>query len=287
MTDTLSVTTVVPTRNRRTQLLTSLSHRRGPVIVVDNGSDDGSPESVASAFPAVRVVRLPENLGAIARNIGVRLARTPYVAFTDDDAWWAPGALERAAELLEAHPDLALVAARVLVGPERRLHPACAQLAGSGSDPSGADPGRLTVLAGAGRAVLGFTACGAVVRREAFLEVGGFRQLIDVAGEEERLALDLAAAGWQLAYVPTVVCHHHPVGHTDDRARRRRDVRDAVVTAVMRRPWQVVVRRVRSAASSLDGMLGLVDALPRIPTAVLGRRMIPDHLEQRCRMLGL
>ena len=46
------------------------------------------------------MVALPVNAGAVARTTGVRHTTTPYVAFADDDSWWEPGALDRAADLL-------------------------------------------------------------------------------------------------------------------------------------------------------------------------------------------
>src|SRR5690349_9950310 len=84
------VTVVVATRNRREELLRSLGHHRAPVILVDNGSDDGSVAAVRERYPWVEVVDLGRNLGAVGRTIGVERATTPYVAFADDDSWWAP-----------------------------------------------------------------------------------------------------------------------------------------------------------------------------------------------------
>ncbi len=52
-----------------------------------------------------------------------------------------------------------------------------------------------------GPPVLGFLACAAIVRRKAYLEVGGFDPRMMIGGEEELLAADLASAGWGLAYV--------------------------------------------------------------------------------------
>ncbi|MEU8249160.1 glycosyltransferase [Nonomuraea sp. NPDC048916] len=72
--------------------------------MVDNGSTDVTVCFVQRHFPHVRVVEAGCNLGAPARNLGVELAETPYVAFADDDSWWAAGALELAAHLLDAHP---------------------------------------------------------------------------------------------------------------------------------------------------------------------------------------
>src|SRR4051812_38364773 len=95
------VTVVVVSRNRRSELLETLGRHPPPVILVDNGSTDGTADAVERAHPAVQVVRLADNQGATARNLGVALATTPYVAFADDDSWWEPGALDAAAEILD------------------------------------------------------------------------------------------------------------------------------------------------------------------------------------------
>src|SRR5215207_3243678 len=185
------VTVVVVTRNRRRRLaetLRSLRHlpERPPVVVVDNDSSDGTAEEAARA--GVTVIRAPSNRGAAGRTLGVEAARTPYVAFCDDDSSWAPGSLSRSAARFRATPRLGLLAARVLVEPGSREDPVCTALAAGPPSP-------------AGPRVLGFLACGAVVRRSAYLAVGGFHPRFGIGGEEDLLAIDLAAAGWALAYV--------------------------------------------------------------------------------------
>ena len=247
----------------------SLPRHTAPVILVDNGSSDGTPEEVRRRFPEIQVVELGENRGAVARNIGVDLARTPYVAFADDDSWWAPGALERAADLLDLHPNLAVVVARVLVGPEERLDPLSSQLAVSPLPPAGPGPG-----------VLGFLACAAVVRRDAFRAVGGFDDVVFFFGEEERVALDVAAAGWQLAYVADVVVHHHPSQSGDRHGREALGLRNDLLTAVMRRPWRVVAAKVLAAwRRGPAGRQALRAALPRAARAMRHRKRLPHSVE--------
>src|SRR3954468_15042196 len=124
-----SVTVVVISRDRREDLLNSLPRHEAPVILVDNGSTDGTAPAVRARLPQVRVIELAENAGAVARNIGVQAAETPYVAFADDDSWWAPGALRRAADILDAHPRVGLLAGRVLVGPQERTDPVSTAMA--------------------------------------------------------------------------------------------------------------------------------------------------------------
>lgn len=265
------VTVVVMSRNRRDELLTSLPRHRAPVILVDNGSTDGTVDAVRSALPHVEVVALARNLGAAARTVGVRHARTPYVAFADDDSWWAPGSLAGAAELLDAHPSVAVVAARILVGPQERLDPLRAAMAAS---PLTA-PEQLP-----GPRVLGFVACAAVVRREPFLAVGGFDDVVRFPGEEERLAWDLTAAGHHLVYADHLVVHHHPSPSRHGPGRRRRAItRAALLTGVMRLPWRAVQHRV---AAALRGdratRLAVLDALREMPSALGMRRRLPAHV---------
>ncbi|RFS82395.1 glycosyltransferase family 2 protein [Actinomadura spongiicola] len=273
-----AVTVVVATRDRAPELRRSLArhaagHAAGeghaPVIVADNASRDDTAE-VAEAAGA-RVLRLPRNLGAAARTVAAEHATTRFVAFADDDSWWAPGSLDRAVEILDAHPRTALLAARVLVGDEQRPEPVSELMARS---PLGRPDGL------PGPAVLGFLACSVIVRRDAFLDAGGFSRVLHFGGEEELLALDLAAAGWGLAYVPELVVHHHPsTAGRDPSARRRREVRNRVLTAWLRRPLPVVGRAAVSALTTRDGRAGLADAARALPGLVGARRPVPPAVE--------
>lgn len=265
------VSVVVASRDRRGDLQRSLPRHEAPVVLVDNASTDGSAEWVREHLPGVQVVSLPVNRGAVARSIGVARVSTPYVAFADDDSWWAPGALARAVEVMDAHPRLAVLAARVLVGPQQRLDGVCLLMRDS---PLG------TAIDLPGPSVLGFLACAVVVRREAFEAAGGFDDVIFFCGEEERLALDLAASGWGLAYVDDVVVHHHPSPSRDPRGRELLAARNTVLTAVLRRPWPVVLASVRRCAG--QGRLGraaLRQVVRRLPRALVRRRVVPPDVE--------
>ena len=148
------------------------------MIVVDNGSTDGTAHAGREQFTGTIVLALPRNYGAPARNLGVIAARTPYVAFSDDDSWLAPGALQPATAVLDSHPSLGLVAARTLVGPKQRPDPVTPLLAHS---PLPREPDA------PGPSVLGFLACSAVLRRRAFCEVGGFSSVLFFIGDEQLL----------------------------------------------------------------------------------------------------
>jgi GT2 family glycosyltransferase len=275
----VSLTVVVASRNRREELLSTLSRHEAPVILVDNGSTDGTVDAVRAAHPDVTVLPLDRNEGAGGRTKGVLAAGTEFVAFADDDSWWAPGDLARAVEIMRAHPRLAVLTARILVGPEERLDPVCAEMAASPLGTADDLPGP---------SVLGFVACAAMVRTEAFLAVGGFDPVVRFPGEEERVALDLAAAGWGLAYVDEVTIHHHPSPRRDAPARRQAAIwRARLLTALMRYPAAELPRVLRGAAGAGEpGMRGLVRAARDVPGALRRRQPVPQTLWADVRRLA-
>ncbi|HEY3941829.1 MAG TPA: glycosyltransferase [Acidimicrobiales bacterium] len=276
-------TVVIATRNRAEELVVCLRRLNAlpsvpPIVVVDNASSDGSPEAVVTGFPDVELVRLAENLGASARNVGVARSTTPYVALCDDDATWRPGSLERGVELLGSLPDVALVAPVVRVWGEA---PDPVSLA-MASSPLGRHR-----ASGLPR-VLGFLACAAMVRRSAFLAVGGFAPWLGIGGEEELLAMDLARAGWDMLYEPAMCADHYPSTHRDQRGRERLLARNALWVAWSRRRPLGAVRstaRTAAAARTPAARAGLLDAVRGVSVAALHRRPVPPVVESRLCLL--
>ena len=95
------------------------------VIVVDNGSSDGSADAIAAAFPDVRLVRNADNrLYAAANNQGAALARGEFVCTLNSDTEVRPGALDLLVDFLRAHPGHAAAAPR-LSDPDGSVQRAC------------------------------------------------------------------------------------------------------------------------------------------------------------------
>ncbi|HEU4656212.1 MAG TPA: glycosyltransferase [Capillimicrobium sp.] len=264
---------------RTLERLTALPERP-PVIVVDNASSDGTVAAVRSRFPEIRVIELGENRGAAGRNAGVAAAEAPYVAFAEDDSWYEPGALRAAADVLDAHPAIALVNAHVEVGEERRPDPLHDDMVGTPLP----DDGRLP-----GHRILSFLEGVSIVRREAFLSVGGFDPRLGVGGPEEHLAADLLAAGWQLRYVPAVRARHVPQHGTPPERVRRLGLRNALWFAWTRRPAPVALRwtvhLLRDSPRSWATAGGLLDALRWLPRLPLERRPLPPAVERDMALL--
>ncbi|UDY37508.1 glycosyltransferase [Dermatobacter hominis] len=235
------VAVVVITRDRVASLLRTLAHLHDAgevdrIVVVDNGSRDATVLEVRRRFPAVEVVEMGRNAGASGRNVGAAAVDRPFVAFCDDDTRWEPGSLGRGVEHLRRCPDLAAVAGRYLLA-GGRADPLAAELAAS---PLGTRPGH------PGPSVVGFQAGTAVVRRRAFLGVGGFHPRFGVGGEESLLALDLIDAGWAVCHAPDVRIHHDPSSRDarSERRRARRIARNRLRVAALRRPVGDVARTV-------------------------------------------
>ncbi len=109
-----SVSVVIPTFNRCRLLrraVASVLAQTQPtdeIIVVDDGSTDGTREMVAEQFPAA-IYRFQPNAGvSAARNRGIRVAAGQWIAFLDSDDEWRPAKLERQLAALERHPDYLL-----------------------------------------------------------------------------------------------------------------------------------------------------------------------------------
>ena len=276
---------VVITHERRDEALAAVGRlldlpERPRVVLVDNGSTDGTAAAVRRRHPSVDVVALDDNLGAVGRNVGVDRLDTPYVAFCDDDTWWSPGSLRRAADVLDAHPGVALVNARIVVEPAGVDDPIVAELRDSPvSAPAGLP----------GPALGSFLAGASVVRRDAFVAAGGFNDRLWLGGEEELLATDLITAGWELCYIEDLTVHHQPSRLRDPHARRRVGVRNTLWFTWLRRPLRPALRRTAHLARTVPrdriSVLAAFDALRGVPWVVTERRPRPPAVESRLSVL--
>jgi N-acetylglucosaminyl-diphospho-decaprenol L-rhamnosyltransferase len=185
----------------------SVAHR---VIVVDDGSRDGSPERLEREWPGVKMVRLQSNGGYTrAVNHGVRAGEGEYVVLLNNDVQPRPDCLERLIAPLQSDERVGSVAALMLAPGERGAIDsfgvsADVTLAGfarmQGKSPGG-------ILAG-GPALTGPEGTAGAYRRAAWEQVGGFDETISAYMEILDLALRLRSAGWATAQAPDAVGVH-------------------------------------------------------------------------------
>lgn len=127
---TAPVSVVIPVRNRREEIVGAVrsvleqSLPPSEIIVVDDGSRDGSAEVLEAFGAAVRVLRLPGCGVSAARNAGWRAAAEPWVAFLDSDDRWLPQKLERQVAFHREHPEfLVSQTEEIWVRKGRRVNP--------------------------------------------------------------------------------------------------------------------------------------------------------------------
>jgi GT2 family glycosyltransferase len=213
--DAPPVSVVIPNWNGRAWLpdcLRALAAQDRPeveVIVVDNGSDDGSLEYLGSGHPDITVLALHRNAGfAHAANLGIDAARSELVALVNTDVVLASDWLRRMADVLASDPGAASVACKMLALDDRgrvydagdilRRDGACEQRGRFERDDGRWDsPGE----------VFGACAGAALYRRAAWRAVGGFDERYFAYLEDVDLALRLGLAGWRCRYEPVVALH--------------------------------------------------------------------------------
>ena len=249
-----------------------------PVIAVDNASTDDTVATL-SARAGVRVVALPHNIGAAARNIGVEQAGTPYVAFCDDDTWYETAGLMHAVALFAAHPRLGLITGRILVGVEEQLDPISAEMATSPLPATGGVPGAVLVS---------YMGGASLARVEAFLAVRGYDPRFFMGGEEELVGWRLLRDGWEMRYITDVVVHHLPSLANYD-GMRTYGIRNTLWTswlslsapAALGWTWHVL----RDTRKDRIFVQGLVMAARGLPWVAREREVLPAACEAMIRTL--
>ena len=107
---------VIPTYNRRRMLVEAIDSvlrqtcLASEIVVVDDGSSDGTAEMLAQDYPQVRCIRQINQGPAAARNLGIAAAKGEWIAFLDSDDVWLEHKIALELSLLERFPDASLLA---------------------------------------------------------------------------------------------------------------------------------------------------------------------------------
>ncbi|MBN8883050.1 MAG: glycosyltransferase [Salana multivorans] len=179
------------------------------IIIVDNDSGDGSEERLRAELPGVRIIQSGSNMGfAGGCNLGVREASGEFVAFINNDARPDRGWISAAVDALESDRSIGAVASKVLDWDGRLVDYVDGSLTWFGMgykreatwpDSEEYDEPK-DVLFGTGAAMF--------MRRDLFLEVGGFDERFFMFYEDVDLGWRLNILGWTVRYVPTSIAFH-------------------------------------------------------------------------------
>jgi glycosyltransferase involved in cell wall biosynthesis len=192
----MGATIVITSRNRRDDLIKAVASAiaqtaQPEVLVIDDGSTDGTAEAVAREFPEVRVHRSEKSLGLIVqRNLGARLATKPFVFSIDDDAIFSsPAVIEQTLTEFD-NPRVGAVAIPFV---DINRSPVVHQRA-SRSDGVYAS--------------YSFIGTAHALRRDLFLALGGYRELLIHQGEEEDYCARMLNAGYIVRCGTADPIHH-------------------------------------------------------------------------------
>lgn len=220
------------------------------VVVVDNGSTDGSADMIEAAYPETRLVKNPMNMGfAKANNVVFGLyPACSYFLLLNSDATVTPEVIRTLLRFLKAHDDVGAV------GPALRLPNGQFQMGGAGWGPRAScsfntffllsrmnrrfrglfivqehyegrrEPVEVDWLAGA---------C-MMIRTKTLAQVGFFDERYFVYGEDAEWCWRARAKGWRLAYLPQVFATHHYRGSMVESSSMRAEWFDLLADAVCR-----------------------------------------------------
>jgi GT2 family glycosyltransferase len=224
------------------------------VVVVDNGSNDGTPEMVLREFgsdPAFRLklIRNTENRGfCAANNQGFAASTSDLIALLNNDAEAEPDWLRDLAGAFEDSAfgdcrEIGMAASKILVYEDpRRI-----DKAGHLIYPDGQNRGRGSGELDAGQydrieEVLWPDGCAAMYRREMLDEIGGFDEDFFAYADDAELGLRARIAGWKCIYIPGARVRHHRGATLGVLSSRRLELieRNRVLLAAKLFPWSLL-----------------------------------------------
>ncbi len=212
------MTVIIPNWNGRHLLpacLTALEQQKLTdleIVVVDNGSTDGSVDWMRATHPKVRLLTNQENLGfAAAVNQGIRATAGNYVALLNSDTQADPDWLASLVAAAETDPTIGMCASKMLFADRPEVINStgiCLDLAGIAWDCRGGETDDR--LDRAPCEVFGPCGGAALYRREMLEEIGLFDEDFFAYLEDVDLAWRARRAGWRALYVPSArVLHRH------------------------------------------------------------------------------
>lgn len=220
----IKTTVVIPNYNGISYLedcLTFLKRSRETTfdtIVVDNGSEDGSVALVKERFPWVHLIELGENTGfSHAVNVGIRVAKTPYVLLLNNDTIVEHDFVARLEQALDKHPEYFSFSSKMLCMKQPEVIDDagdyyCA-LGWAFARGKGKSSERFTGL----REVFAACAGAAIYRREVFREIGYFDELHFAYLEDIDVGYRARLRGYKNGYCPKAIVYHAGSGFSGSR----------------------------------------------------------------------
>jgi GT2 family glycosyltransferase len=247
------------------------------VVVVENGSTDGTVSMVRREFPAVNLIVLPDSVGyCVANNVGVEAAKAPYIMLLNDDAILLGDAAEGLRRYLEADANVKCVGPKVLLPngePQPRVFgylPSFWRLAMQSLSIRALLPGVSLlegvdgkVRAGPADTVGWISGVCMVMRRDDFLAAGGFDPSFYMYCEDVDLCWKLTKNGGKVVRLDDYAVRHYGGGVASSVASQLRNSR-----LQQRNLLKIVTARSGKASARIAGMLIFLGLLLRFLAGV-------------------
>lgn len=196
------VSVVIATWNRGNDLRETLrkyscqTYSNIEIIVVDNGSTDGTDKIVSSEFPGVRYVRLDENTGVKGYNIGMQASQGEIVVVSDNDSYLEETGVQKIVDAFHRMPEnVGVISCEIIYVPGNQVYRWHTGEIGDGKAPNGYP----TYM---------FIGAGAAIKRSVLDKVGYYPEEFFLYMNEVDLCTRILGAGYDIRYFPDVKAYH-------------------------------------------------------------------------------
>jgi len=197
MTQNPFISVIIVTYNRKSEVKRALQsvlnqdYHPFEILVVDNGSEDGTGEMIHTQFPQVIYLFSPINLGCPeGRNMGIRKARGEWLFFLDDDAWCGEDLLAKAVERIQQCDSKTMV---VMPQIQEWI--------------DGKWVLRFTAREGVN--IAGFSGGVSLIHKKVFREFGPYPNTL-YGAEEKYIAVQILSKQYKIVLDPSIVVYHKP-----------------------------------------------------------------------------
>lgn len=185
------VSIAIITFNRLMSLIESLrvilnqDYKNIEIIVVDNNSTDGTADYVNNNYPQVKLIKLSKNIGISSWNEAFKISKGEYIMVLDDDSYPLNGTILKGVEEMINNTEIGIIAFNVI-----NLKFYFSESAGIEKNP---------IL---------FVGCGALIRKNLFVKIGYFNELIFIYFHEIDFSIRCLNSGYKINYLPEAIVVH-------------------------------------------------------------------------------
>jgi GT2 family glycosyltransferase len=253
------------------------------VIVVDNGSTDGTVEAIGKEYPSLNLIVLEKNLGASAgRNVGIKSAQGEFIFLLDSDADIGRETLNHIVDKFQKEPDLGIIACKIVNYYTKKLS--------TKLEPGWPYTNKTFADQDKEFYSYRFSEGGGAIRKSVLDKIGLFWDLLYFGREGEELSLRAWEAGYKIIYYPDAIVYHRVSPHKSfsQGMREYYDLRNALLIYIVYYPtWElirfipirVVVSLLRATRRGYPALWfrALIDVIKQLPSLWKLRRPISKN----------